>query len=408
MRKLHELGILDRITVLSTISGGSITGAAYCLREGDFLTFEKYMTEQLTTKSVIRSVLLSWYFIRTALLVILFVAAAVYVLFTKLAWLSPILIVVLILLLVIFQFKIFPASIAVENAYNKFFFKNKTLKDMPPIPVIAIGASDTQIARPFTFSGTKMGSGTYKSKFDHRNFPVARAVMASSCVPFAFTPVHIDEEFYLVKDPADPWPQLVDGGVYDNQGLHKLTQKKSSYMAQTIVVSDAGNRMPFANSFNNVFVLLIRTMNIFMERIKRFQMITSLYENTVRRNREIAYISLGWDLDGVLPGFINALIDKNVTASVIAAHYLLPEWVEKPKENEKAIVDHLKKRLHFDNVQLHWPNKKELLIARSVGTNLTKLSSEQVRCLTKQAYVLTGIQVALYCPSLVTFQEPQS
>ena len=41
LRALHDLGILDRVTVLSTVSGGSVIGALYALSADPFPLFEK-------------------------------------------------------------------------------------------------------------------------------------------------------------------------------------------------------------------------------------------------------------------------------------------------------------------------------------------------------------------------------
>ncbi|MBK6634605.1 MAG: patatin-like phospholipase family protein [Chitinophagaceae bacterium] len=43
LKKLDELGILSKVNVLSTISGGSITGAYYCINNTSFEVFEKEM-----------------------------------------------------------------------------------------------------------------------------------------------------------------------------------------------------------------------------------------------------------------------------------------------------------------------------------------------------------------------------
>ena len=97
-------------------------------------------------------------------------------------------------------------------------------------------------------------------------------------------------------------PKLVDGGVYDNQGIHKITQKKSHLNCDVIITSDAGNQLPFEWFYNNTIILLIRTVNVFMTRIKNFQLVQSVYRNNENENREMAYLSLGWDLKGCLPG----------------------------------------------------------------------------------------------------------
>jgi NTE family protein len=38
--------------------------------------------------------------------------------------------------------------------------------------------------------------GNPKITFEAAEFPIARAVMASSCVPFAFSPVPIEKKFF--------------------------------------------------------------------------------------------------------------------------------------------------------------------------------------------------------------------
>ena len=83
LKKLNELGILSKVNVLSTISGGSITGAYYCLNSNSFDAFEAEMKKVLSTKSVIRYIFSSFIFFRTLLFFLLFIAAAIYVLFTQ-------------------------------------------------------------------------------------------------------------------------------------------------------------------------------------------------------------------------------------------------------------------------------------------------------------------------------------
>jgi NTE family protein len=40
LRALNQLGLLDRVKVLSTVSGGSVIGAYYMAHQGDFPSFE--------------------------------------------------------------------------------------------------------------------------------------------------------------------------------------------------------------------------------------------------------------------------------------------------------------------------------------------------------------------------------
>lgn len=406
LRKLHEMGVLQQVDIMSTISGGSITGAYYCLNGKDFEAFEQHMLEALGHKNIIKQVFLSFTFFRTLLFLLVFLGSAIYVLFTHYAWLSPILIGLMLYLFVRFQFAIFPVSKEIEKAYNKFFYQQATLSQLCNKPLLAIGSTNLQTARPFTFSRLKMEDSSYAFldppvRFKQDEFPVARAVMASSCVPFAFTPVHIDPVYFETQaDMLRVQPQLVDGGVYDNQGIQKLTQSGSMYACDIVITSDAGNKLPFEGSYNNLVILLIRTMDVFMARIKNFQMMQDIYANVDKANRQIAYLSLGWNLEQCIPGFIDNLIKGKITEEVIEAHQFRPEWVADPTRYRKELTTYLENEVNYKVILQRNLKPPQLKIARNVGTNLTPLSKEELTYLAIQAANLTELQVRLYCPTL--------
>ncbi|HQW91855.1 MAG TPA: patatin-like phospholipase family protein [Ferruginibacter sp.] len=409
LKKLDELGILSKVNVLSTISGGSITGAYYCINNTSFEVFEKEMKKIISTKSVIRYILTSFIFIKAVLFFLVFIAAAIYAFFTPYPWLSVVSVCVMVTLFVLFQFNIFPVSKVIEKAYDKFLYNNATLSQLlDQKPRLAIGSTNIQTNRPFTFSKDKMEDATYSFMkppilFKSADFPLSRAVMASSCVPFAFTPVSISREFYTnEEDIYKVIPVLVDGGVYDNQGIHKITQRHSSYECDIIITSDAGNKSPFKKSYNNVIVLLIRTMDVFMARIKNFQMMQNLYTNTEFANKQIAYLSLGWDIQNCIPGFIKNLEEGQVTASVIDSHKIPAEWVKNVKQFREQIQQLLEQNVNYKKIESEKLTVAQLNIARSVGTNLSCLSAEQVNCLSGHAANITELQVKLYCPSLIS------
>lgn len=404
IKKLHDLNILGRVEVISTISGGSITGAYYCLNKDNYAAFENSLYEKLQTRNVIKKVLLSWTLVQLLLVTAIFLVPAFYFLFTSYAWVFPILFVAFLIVLFKFQFIIFPVSKRIEKIYDQFFYEKKTLSDLPENPVLVIGSTNLQTARPFTFSKKWMQDSTYQYMgpsitFKAAAFPVARAVMASSCVPFAFTPIKIGKEFFTNEEDAKKiHPVLVDGGVYDNQGIHKIMQK-GQYACDTVITSDAGAGSTGELVFSNTITLLMETVNVFMARIKKAQMVDDVYDNAGGANKEIAYLSLGWDVENLIPGFVRNLASKQITEAVIAAHQLRPEWVNDPKEYEEMIIAYLKNRLNYGAIEK--PTAEEKKIARNVGTNLTALGKSQVDCLMKQAEALTELQVKLYCPSLI-------
>lgn len=404
LHKLHELGLLSRIDILSTISGGSITGACYATSVGqDFQSFYAELYNGLQTKNVIGCVIFSWMMLRLILFSLLFLAPAVYTLFTGDAWLFPLLLAIWIWLLLKFQFYIFPVSKLIEKIYDRFFYNRKMLSQLPDRPILVVGSTNLQTAKPFTFSKKWMGDSAYEYlkepvRFTAANFPVARAVMASSCVPFAFTPVKIDPQFFVNPDQAkEYYPLLVDGGVYDNQGIHKVVVQ-GRYDCDIVITSDAGGGSTGEMKFSNTISLLIETVNVFMSRIKKAQMVQNVYDNAGTANKEIAYFSLAWDVENCIPGFVDNLAKKQVTEQVIAAHALPQEWVADPRKFENEIEAFLKQRL--DYAAIPKPSEIEKQVARDVGTNLTTLSRYKIDCLIKQAQALTELQVKLYCPSL--------
>ncbi|WP_282037338.1 patatin-like phospholipase family protein [Saccharicrinis aurantiacus] len=187
LRKLNQMGILDKVDVISTVSGGSIVGAAYTLNKDNFESFEKEFKEGLQ-----RNMLKTSYVILA--IVGLFVLILPFVL-AYFAWYLLFLYLPVIALFLKFQFNLLPFSKMIEKRYSQVFYQNKTLKDLPHSPVLAINSTNIESGRPFTFSKEKMNDSFYEYsqngrksiKFRNDNFPISRAVMASSCVPFAFT-----------------------------------------------------------------------------------------------------------------------------------------------------------------------------------------------------------------------------
>ncbi len=423
LNKLHELRILARVNVLSTISGGSITGAAYALHDGEYPAFHAEMRHKLLTCSTIGAVLRTPRILLPLVLIVSILVGLIYILFTPWAWTVLFLLPLFLFLLLRFQFRLLPISEAIEAAYDKFFFQKRTLPDLKG-PLMAIGSSNLQTGRPFTFSADRMGDSTYAYyqppiKFTPVGFPVARAVVASSCVPFAFTPIHIAPEFYqnatddgrAVDDPTDGGlyqdelirvaPRLIDGGVYDNQGLQKLTQPRSRYECQTIIISDAGRRLTIAGQYHNTVTLLLRTVDLFMNRIKNVQMANLLYRPNGQSTRSIAYQSLGWRLEECIPRFIENLAEGNIPAATVAAHQLNPEWVARPRRYKAKLQAALAARVDYPALEDRNLSKTEWQMACNVGTNLTCLRPTELDALIRHAENMTELQVRLYCPQLL-------
>lgn len=384
LRKLYEMRILQRVSVISTISGGSIIGAYYCLNNDDFDAFYSTAYKKLRQRNIINNVLVSGAAFKLYLFVLAFLVPAIILLFTPWAWLFPVLLTFCLILLLKYQFVIFPVSSEIERLYDKYFYEKKSLGELPEHPRLVIGATNLQTARPFVFSKTWMQDSNYQYRkppiqFKPSGFPISRAVMASSCVPFAFNPIKIDKEYFENSDDANKvHPLLVDGGVYDNQGIHRIATQ-GSFACEHVITSDAGGGATGELSFHNTIALLIATVDVFMARIKKAQMVQNIYDNAATTNRQIAYFSLAWTAKNSIPGFIDNLAKKQVPHSVIGAHKLEDEWVTNPRKFEKEITEWLETKVGYS--QIIKPTPEELKIARSVGTNLTSMSKQQIDCL---------------------------
>ena len=403
LRKLREMDLLDKIDVISSNSGGSITAAAYCLNVSDWKKFEDIMLRGLK-RNMITRILFSFNTLAVLLLLTGITILAHYYLGGFLAFL------ILALILGFFQYSLLPFSKRNENSYKSIFVGKTKLKDLPkkPSPLLVMNSTNMETGRPFIFATDQMGDATYRyereenkrATFVHEDFPIARAIAASTCVPFAFSPVKIKKAFFKPQEAyAHINPRLVDGGVYDNQGTHRLSFIENRYACDIIVVSDAGNEMPFKNTYRNVLALLVRVSDVFMNRIKNMQMIELLYDGIEQKDREVAYQSLGWNLKSSIPAFINSLLDGDILEHVWKSHGITADEIK--NKEEEVIEEKLKKSVEYDKIIEHANTSEEDQLARSVGTNLTPLSDAKVNALINHAFLMTELQVKLYCPSLV-------
>jgi NTE family protein len=404
-KKLKELNLLDKIGVISTNSGGSIIGAAYGIYGSDFDNFERVIKKTVNT-SIIKSVLTSFVFISFTICSVILLLAIFYFLFTSYAWLSLVIFISSITVLLRFQYNILPISKINERIFNKILFKNKSLSDLSKDLDIVINATNAETGTLFTFSRDKMTDSSYSHPndngkpiiFKHKEFPIAKAVAASTCVPFVFSPIRIDKKFYVFeKDIKRAKPRLIDGGVYDNQGVHKIAWPNSTYKKEILIISDAGNEIPFKNSYKNVFTLLIRSSDIFMNRIKNLQMIKLIFNSSEKK--QIAYQSLGWSPEKSIPKFIENIKNGFISDQVIAAHDIKKSDIE--KKEWKKIEKEIYTKIDYNKIVENANSKLENEIARNVKTNLTALKKNQIDTLINHASVMTELQIKLYCPSLL-------
>jgi NTE family protein len=317
-------------------------------------------------------------------------------------WLIVLLIVATVVLVLVFLFKIIPLTKLKERAYRKIFFGDSTLKDFPDEPKIAINSTNLESGRLMTFSKNKISDSYYRYdkeiKFKSENFPVSYAVACSTAVPYPFHPLNIPKSYYAnEEDFGKVKPALVDGGIYDNQGIHKITQTSSSYKCDIVICSDGSS--PFTRKFYNINPLPVlgRVMNVMMARIKNFQFIQHVYDTNEVAVSEIAYFSINWKYERCISGFCNNLKNGRIRSDVVNQHQI-PDHIS--ESTGVDLINYIKDRIQYTEIIQKGLTEEQIDSISNIGTSLHSLDPEQINLLSTHADVLSEIQLRLYCPSL--------
>lgn len=229
-RKLHSMGILWNIDVLSCVSGGSIAGAFLATNWGDDSALdrlEKYLkTKSIAVSSVVAGIL------------------------------NP------------FESRLDKLA----ETYDRDLFKKKTLDDLDGGPRLYLNATNLASGNMFFFvtgesKGAEMGEHELGTKAA-KTFSLAKAVAASSAFPPVFPPLKLKKKDYNVADVD--YITLADGGVYDNLGANPLFLDRNAL--DYALVSDAGK--PFEIEMRPTewgSIVLKESIGILMEQVRGLQ-----------------------------------------------------------------------------------------------------------------------------------------
>lgn len=264
LRRLNELGLLSELTTISAVSGGSIvaahlaSAARWPLQERieDFESVVAAPLRRLTAKN-----LRTW----------------------------PLLTGILT-----------PATTVERMA--KVYEKELTpmrLLDLPESPEFVFCATDMAFGVNWTFKKRRMGDYQIGYVRTPAEWPLARAVAASSCFPPMFKPMPIrfapDEyKFGMATDERKREEcirnlRLTDGGNYDNMGLEPVWKRH-----EIVLVSDGGATFDFEGD-SNLF-----------DRVLRYSAITDSQARALRKRWLISSF-IREDLAGAYWGIAGAV-----------------------------------------------------------------------------------------------------
>lgn len=246
LRALNRLGLLDRLAVLSTVSGGSVIGACFHAHGGDFASFETKIRALLAQGLVarMRRKLFTWFGLKVvAAFVIL---GTVDIAVTLMRWFVRAVSLVTPRSLST-QFERFDIrsplhrfasrTSLLEAVLDDLLFKGASLNDLPAEPRLVINATELRTGSAFRF-GTKESGSWRWGKLHKNDVKVAHAVAASAAYPL-FLPA-FDETLTFEKGGELKPSRVIlsDGGVYDNLGLGCLWPDRSPDVSLNVVSVD--------------------------------------------------------------------------------------------------------------------------------------------------------------------------
>ncbi|MGY3611075.1 MULTISPECIES: patatin-like phospholipase family protein [unclassified Bradyrhizobium] len=247
LRALHDRGLLEKVKVLSTVSGGSVIGACYAYSPDDFVAFDRKLVKLLRNgiqRMILKELLTSTQWVKILLTLVLSGLP------TFVLWcLSSILAVCRLFtglptrrieraLAAFRQSRLVWGSLttAFEQALTRLF-GSKTVCDVarPDLQVV-INACDLKTGTAFRFGSQRSGGWRY-GKIVGPAPSVAKAVAASAAFPIVLPPLIETFQFSKAGSTRTQTVVLTDGGVFDNLGVSVLEPGRDGDITDTYPVT---------------------------------------------------------------------------------------------------------------------------------------------------------------------------
>jgi predicted acylesterase/phospholipase RssA len=212
MFQMQRIGILQKVDYISSVSGGSLPAAYYCLNRADWnpATVQKKLTHEYATDMLIQT-LLPWNIVA--------------------------------LTCTDYDRSDLLAKTLRENLYTKNGHEQTFADLLPDRPRLLINATDLQSGRRFVFCNRSFD----QLNSDLAKYPIAYAVAASSSVPVLLHQVTLRD----FNTSFAQYRHLIDGGIGDNLGIETLVEV---FRAQ--VESAQQHHLPDPYPHGAVFIVL--------------------------------------------------------------------------------------------------------------------------------------------------------
>ncbi|CDF84268.1 patatin [Pseudomonas knackmussii B13] len=305
MQQLQALGLLDKLDLLSCVSGGSIAGATVALNWGRADKLD-LLAQFLSTKSIAVSSVLG-------------------------GVLDP------------FSSRI----LKLAESYDTHLYGKQKLSALSGGPRIYLNATNLATGNLFFFVA---GGGKPTEMGEHEmgvvmadGFPISQAVAASSAFPPVFPPLRLDANVYAPAATTE-YVTLSDGGVYDNMGVNPVLRDRNAL--DYVIVSDGGK--PFAidnRPTESGAIVLKEGLDIMMEQIRGLEFDRLQHRYLAGKGPKPMWFSIDSRIGEAQPG--------------------------------------------------------DAAFASVIGTNLAKLSAEEMTVLTRHGGALVKARISLYAPELL-------
>jgi len=321
MRALHDTGVLERVSVISAVSGGSVIAGMYAYNNDSFEEFDNYVKHVLACgfhKAILRQL------VSPRLLVKIFLTNAISCtasVFAKVIGRQPPL------------RRWASRSDAMEFAFKRKLFQDLRLADVARSGVdVVFNACELRTGTAFRFSNRCSGSWRFGEVKDN-DIEVAHAIACSAAYPMLLPA--FDQKYTFVKNDhiTESRVILTDGGVYDNLGVSCIEPGRNSdfslltYPTKYLICCSAGHGQ-FSGE-NIPFGLFSRTNAAFNAVFRKtqdaaFQRLHQLKDIGLLKGFVLSYLG---QQDSALPKLIPDLVTRQEVYGYPTNFAAMPERI---------------------------------------------------------------------------------